>query len=92
VRPMREQQLRYRYRENRTTLLREVCHRVGRQTPEEQVVVVEAEVDRQDHQDHQEDHRRSRDYLQGSERKGRMAGMRESTRSYWNDRWRSRDT
>ena len=58
--------------------------------------MVEAEVDRQDrqdHQDHQEDHRRrrSRDYLQGSERKGRMAGMRELTRSYWNDRWHSRD-
>ena len=88
---MRQRQLRYRYRQNRTTLLREVCHRAGRQIPEEQVVVVEAEVDRQDHQ---EDHRRprSRDYLQGSERKGRMAGMRESTRSYWNDRWRSRDT
>ena len=91
---MRQRQLRYRYRENRTTLLREVCHRVGRQTPEEQVVVVEAEVDRQDRQDHQEDHRRprSRDYLQGSERKGRTAGMRELTRSYWNDPWRSRDT
>jgi hypothetical protein len=89
---MRQRQLRYRYRESRTTLLREVCHRVGRQTPEEQVVVVEAEVDRQDRQDHQEDHRRrQRDYLQGSERKGRMAGMRELTRSYWNDRWHSRD-
>ena len=90
---MRQRQLRYRYRESRRTLLREVCHRAGRQTPEEQVVV-EAEVDRQDRQDHQEDHRRrrSRDYLQGSERKGHMAGMRESTRSYWNDRWRSRDT
>ena len=91
---MRQQRLRYRYRESRMTLLREVCHRVGRQTPEEQVVVVEAEVDRQDRQDHQEDHRRrrSRDYLQGSEQQSRMAGMRESTRSYWNDRWRSRDT
>ena len=90
---MRQRQLRYRYRESRTTLLREVCHRVGRQIPEEQVVVVEAEVDRQDRQDHQEDHRRprSRDYLQGSERKGRTAGMRELTRSYWNDRWHSRD-
>ena len=56
--------------------------------------MVEAEVDRQDRQDHQEDHRRprSRDYLQGSERKGRTAGMRELTRSYLNDRWRSRDT
>ena len=90
---MRQQRLRYRYRESRMTLLREVCHRVGRQTPEEQVVV-EAEVDRQDRQDHQEDHRRprSRDYLQGSERKGRTAGMRELTRSYLSDRWRSRDT
>ena len=56
--------------------------------------MVEAEVDRQDRQDHQEDHcrPRSRDYLQGSERKGRTAGMRELTRSYLSDRWRSRDT
>ena len=55
--------------------------------------MVEAEVDRQDRQDHQEDHRRRpRDYLQGSERKGRTAGMRELTRSYLSDRWRSRDT
>ena len=70
-----------------------MCHQVGRQILEEQVVVVEAEVDRQDRQDHQEDHRRRpRDYLQGSERKGRTAGMRELTRSYWNDPWRSRDT
>ena len=60
--------------------------------------MVEAEVDRQDrqdhqdHQDHQEDHRRrQRDYLQGLERKDRMIGMRELTRSYWNDRWHSRD-
>ena len=55
--------------------------------------MVEAEVDRQDrqdhqdHQDHQEDHRRrQRDYLQGLERKDCMIGMRELTRSYWNDR------
>ena len=87
---MRQQQLRYRYRESRTTLLREVCHRVRRQTPEEQVVV-EAEVDRQDRQDRRR--RRSRDHLQGSEQQGRMAGSwRESTRSYWNDRWHFRDT
>ena len=90
---MQQQRPQYRHRKSRWTLLREVCHRVGRQIPEEQVVVVEAEVDRQDRQDHQEDHRRRpRDYLQGSERKGRTAGMRELTRSYLNDRWRSRDT
>ena len=90
---MRQQRLRYRYRESRRILLWEVYHQVGRQILEEQVVVVEAEVDRQDRQDHQEDHRRRpRDYLQGLERKGRMIGMRELTRSYWNDPWRSRDT
>ena len=90
---MRQQRLRYRYRESRRTLLREVCHRAGRQTPEEQVVV-EAEVDRQDRQDRQDRRRRrSRDHLQGSEQQGRMAGSwRESTRSYWNDQWRFRDT
>ena len=55
--------------------------------------MVEAEVHRQDRQDHQEDHRRRpRDYLQVSERKGRTAGMGELTRSYLSDRWRSRDT
>ena len=86
---MRQQRLRYRYRESRRTLLREVCHRAGRQTPEEQVVV-EAEVDRQDRQDRR---RRSRDHLQGSEQRGRLAcSWRELTRSYWNDRWRFRDT
>ena len=90
---MQQQRPRYRYHGSRRILLWEVCHQVGRQILEEQVVVVEAEVDRQDRQDHQEDHRRRpRDYLQGSERKGRTAGMRELTRSYLNDRWRSRDT
>ena len=90
---MQQQRPRYRYHGSRRILLWEVCHQVGRQILEEQVVVVEAEVDRQDRQDHQEDHRRRpRDYLQGSERKGRTAGMRELTRSYLSDRWRSRDT
>ena len=89
---MQQQRPRYRYHGSRRILLWEVYHQVGRQILEEQVVVVEAEVDRQDRQDHQEDHRRRpRDYLQVSERKGRAAGMRELTRSYWNDRWHSRD-
>jgi hypothetical protein len=93
---MRQQQLRYRYRRSRrqgTTLLREVYHQVltaalGRQIPEELVVVVEAEEDRQDHQED----RRPRDYLQDSERKDYTIGMRELTRSYLNDPWHSRDT
>ncbi len=63
---MQQQRPQYRHRKSRWTLLREVCHRVGRQIPEEQVVVVQAEVDRQDHQ---EDHRlpHSRDHYQDSE-------------------------
>ena len=92
---MRQQRLRYRYRESRMTLLREVCHRVGRQTPEEQVEVVEAEVDRQDRQDHQEDHRRphSRDHYQDSEQQDRLVyNWHELTRSYWSDQWHFRDT
>ena len=84
---MRLRQLRYRHRKSRITLLREVCHRVGRQIQEEQLVVVETEVDRQDRQDHQEDH-----YRQDSEHQDRMDGMRELIRSYLNDLSRSRDT
>ncbi len=84
---MRLQQLWYRHRKSRMTLLRGVCHRVGRQIPEEQLVVVEAEVDRQDRQDHQEDH-----CHQNSEHQDRMDGMRELIRSYLNDLLRFRDT
>ena len=62
---MRQQRLRYRYRESRRILLWEVCHRVGRQTLEEQVV--EVEVARQDRR-----HRHSRDHFQDSEQQGRL--------------------
>ena len=92
---MQQQRPRYRYHGSRRILLWEVCHQVGRQILEEQVVVVEAEVDRQDRQDHQEDHRRphSRDHYQDSEQQDRLVyNWYELTRSYWSDQWHFRDT